>query len=447
LVSASVALTVSILILWTVVLAEPYWAYWDDPYFLAASMSGSPLTALWNIHGDRFGFVGADGLSTVSLFPQYWAGIRFGAPSMYLFNAFFVLAALATFALGISRVKAFNGRLIPLAFLGGLLWPYTYEMFFFGLLQEKFLILLAALWFIWLGMSSRVRSTALFVSVIALLAIASTVSKPQFLIFLPALGLVLWLKPYDEARVRRIFASVFALAAMSVLTASAVVSDYVSGEASAGNPLENLSSRPVILVLAITVGLTGFTIMRGGFKVLSSRSAIPIYLALSMTLALVWQGAYQNYILAPYGAIAGALLATSIEQYLPGRSLLTITGLFGALVAVFAVYRLPQVLEPMHDLGEFVTSVELENIRQEDVLLFVNCGQGSLVISYYSALEGLADSNTQTYVGRGQWVDRVEPVAYVLSQSRICNEIPVPTGAPLVWKSSGKSPFELRLIN
>lgn len=170
----------------TTIRMHPYFGNMDDGVLLELAERYGPLQFAHD-YGWRPSAGFLNDFSRILVWPTYWLGSTAGPTWFFLANAALVFVCMLAFGLAVSTIIGWTGPSPILVFLAGaFLWPYTPELFFFPSLQEKGIILGAALMFWWVGYAPKFKSAIGFWLTLAMASTAAFTTKTHFLVFVPA---------------------------------------------------------------------------------------------------------------------------------------------------------------------------------------------------------------------------------------------------------------------
>jgi len=318
-----------------------------------------------------------------------------------------------------------------------LAWPYTAELFFFPSLQEKAVILGAAILLLWIVALDRLRVPWLHVALLIPTTALAFTTKTQILVFIPGLLAALWIsrssanKPADFWI--RVTATVLWIAASLGLVIVAISGSY-SSSTQGDIDASFLQDRRFQLLSAVLIVYLPALIVRAVMKSVVAGDFVPAVLLLSMCGAfVVWD--IRNYYLAVASVmVAGAL--TSLVSWLKITWLSFVAAVLAALLAIaWLVLRLPQVYASLASVGQFLQSESAKDLSSENSTILVSCLEAPNHYNEYAVRFDLSGIDF-LFAEAGQKT-LLDVSTYVLADSRLC---PWPPSIPRdgwepVWTS------------
>jgi hypothetical protein len=363
--------------------------------------------------------------------PFYWAlayvEYNAGAESpaaLYLVN-WAVTGGVLAFA-GFAMARAFRvagDRLgIFLAVYGGavFVYPWTLDLFAFPSYQEKWVVLAAALGLLWFAEPREGLPAWQWYAVSALVIGLGSMTKAQFVVFLPAfLLLVLDHRREGRASWRRV-AAVAAMSAVAGLVLRVVAwhGAYTEGFGLSNVP-DQLGSKYLWLVAAFAVAWTVYASVR---REALLRDLIPtaVFLAFVFVFAQ-WPGGFLWTLL---GFVAAGAFALAVSR-LPSPAL-AITALVASLVwaCTWIVVRTDELYSSLTSIGEFARSAPARSLAAAGTPVYISCEEGSAAIAGYVRREqGLPLSVRPQDAAPWSSAKGVEPPAgfrYALVDAHLC---------------------------
>ena len=189
----SMFLIIPIVVLILLVVSNPYFGNMDDSGLLELARNSDPITYA-HTYGWRPGYGYINDFSMLITWPAYAAGSAFGATWFYLVNSLVTYLVILVSGLLVARGLAWKGVWPLVTFVGvSFLWPYTAELLFFPSLQEKGVLLGAALLIGWTVLLRRpTQKWVLWLAFIGVTAAAFS-TKTHILLYVPAAVLLLWI--------------------------------------------------------------------------------------------------------------------------------------------------------------------------------------------------------------------------------------------------------------
>lgn len=414
----------------------PFFGNMDDGLLLELAANQNPLT-----FANNYGWRPASGFindaSMLIVWPSYWIGAHWGPLALFVVNALLVLGVIGAFGFALHRVGAIRGALGFTAFMSAAyLWPYTGELLFFPSLQEKGVILGAALLLLWSGHAARFASTTLYwASLVAVVLIAFS-TKTHIVLFVPAVLYVLvrqaWEEPRRLGKARALGAAALLVAASLILGYLAMRGTYSSGtRGSQPISLSRLAdSRCLILIVILGLYVIGL-LVRARAGVTDKLSLLPVFLLGSVIASFpLWD--YRNYYLSVVGVMVGATAAMAL-RWVSSRGLAI--GFVTALLlssCAWQVVRLPQVLGPLASLGAFLANPVAQSLAGEDADVYVSCLEAPSHFARYAVREQLTGLSFSSLVN----LDPGSPQPrYILADSKLCPFNDINHVYEAVWES------------
>jgi hypothetical protein len=399
----------------------------------------------WEYLGNAFGFWGSGATSMSLTIPAYQMGAHQGAEWMFAWNS------ILTFFISLAFVTAFMWRTTSwkLALASGLiaafLWPYTFELVFFPSLEEKGVLLAAALLFWWTKAQPWRLSLFLFVLIsISLLGIAAT-TKGQIVLFLPAIATsaLIYMRPISGLK-RSLMFVVLAAVTGGLVLIGALNGGY-SGNQRAGSILQNAQGRASFLVLFLVFTYLIVVILVWKSTLLTHLSwLVPLVLMLSFYAGIVYFGV-RNYHLSIFGVMFGSAVAVVVGN-LKSMKLqqLATVGLIVVTIG-WTLYRIPQVFEPLHGIGAFTQGQIAKDLADEGAVIYTSCVEGSGHFNYYTERKWGVTPEFKPLEGDGAGYRFGIPDdgQYVFGDRRLCAAPGEMAEWELIWASPGDDGFRL----
>ena len=389
--------------------------------------------------------------------PFYWAlaylEYRAGSSSstvLYVVNwaATAVVLLLAGIALARALRVPRGRRTLFLAVYGAgvLAFPWTLDLFAFPSLQEKWVILAAALGLLWFAEPRRETSPLVWYPVSAAVIVAGSLTKAQFLVFLPAFLLLL----LDSRRRAGIpMARIWFVLGVSVAVAGAVRAIAAHGtytsQFTLGNVPGQLRSHYFWLLAAFTVAWAAYVLVRrrhGTDTLLVDLIPLAVFVAFAVVF-VQWTG-FVFGIVAPVAAAAPALVATRLPD-VRLRSL-ALAAAFVWAIAWISV-RSGELYGPLASIGEFTRSAAAASLAAAGLPVYISCQEGAGAISLYVRRQTEAPLTVRPEAGVPWSAAKSTPppdgFRWALADGHLCPAQIDPSRWTVVWRSDESDGFRL----
>lgn len=388
--------------------------------------------------------------------PFYWAiaYVQYrsasGSPTVLYVANWAALGAILALA-GVALARAFRvprpSRPLFLGVYGAavFVYPWTLDLFAFASYQEKWVVLAAALGLLWFAERREQLPPAAWYGTSAAVVALGSLTKAQFLVFLPALLLLVADAQRGPARWRRVVAvAAMGAAAALALRVVAAHGDYTQGFGLHNVPTQ-LRDRYVWLLAALVLAWTAYAVsLRRRTCGSLWRDLIPtVTFAAFVAVFAQWPGGFLYSVIGFVLAGGFALAVTRLER----RALAT-----GALVATIAVacgwiaVRTDALYSSLASIGEFVRSPEARALAAAGAPVYISCEEGSSAISGYVRREqGLPLSVRPQDARPWQSAKGEAPppsFGYALVDTRLCPAA-IDGGWEAVWRPSRDGGFTL----
>jgi hypothetical protein len=429
----------------TTVRLHPYFGNMDDGLLLELASAKNPFQFAHD-YGWRPSAGFLNDFSMIVVWPTYWIGAVAEPTWFYLANSVTVFACILAFGLAAGRIAGWRGPWPILAFLAGaLLWPYTAELFFFPSLQEKGIILGAALMFWWVSYAPRFKSAAGFRASLLLACLAAFTTKTHFLVFVPAILLALWTRP--EARTHRFRhdatgATVLIVGLSTLLVLLAVTGTYSQSTRGAVG-MGFLTDRRFLML----GGLTGVYLIALAIRAFRHESKSPDWVPALMLLSMcgvfaVWE--IRNYFLAIAGVMVGSALATALNWINPSWRQTTVAIALTVAACGWLLFRLPAVYASQSSIGDFLGSSVAADLAAGNATVYVSCMEAPVHYNRYAVrtgLEGLTFAYLQD--AGSDLTDPPDTHAYIIGDTRLCPWSPPSLEWTVAWTTGDAAAFQL----
>ncbi|HEU0304998.1 MAG TPA: hypothetical protein VFR32_10515 [Gaiellaceae bacterium] len=364
---------------------DPYYGVVDDAILL-----GYAQTAAADVPGEWADRVWSDVSGWGMVRPFYW-GLAYveyrigdeGPAALYVLN-WAVTGAVLAFA-GFALARAFrvpSSRLgIFLAVYGAavFVYPWTLDLFAFASYQEKWVVLAAALGLLWFAEPRDHLPAWGWYAVSALVIGLGSLTKAQFVVFLPAFCLlVLDHRREGRARWERVIAVTgMAIVAALALRAVAWQGDYTEGFGLSNVP-DQLGSRYLWLVSAFALAWTIYALVPRN-TILRDLVPTAVFVAFVFVFAQ-WPGGFLWTLLGFVAAGAFALAVSRLRSQALAATALAATLLWAC---TWIWVRTDELYSSLTSIGEFARSVPARTLAAEGVPVYISCEEGSAAIAGY----------------------------------------------------------------
>jgi len=438
-----------LVVLGAILVLKPYYGIVDDAILLA--YAHLPLSGFPDAWVDRVRY---DVSSWGMVRPFYWA-LAYGEYSagsesptaLYVLNwaVTGAVLAFAGYAIALALRVPRNRLGMFLAVYGAavFIFPWTLDLFAFASYQEKWVILAAALGLLWFAEPHERMPAWQWYTVSALVVGLGSLTKAQFVVFLPAFCLLL----LDHRRERRAsWARVVAVTAMGIVAAVALRAVAARGDYTAGYGLSNvpdqLGSKYLWLVSAFALAWTVYAVTRREDLL---RGLIPtaVYLAFVVVFAQ-WPG---GFLWPLIGFVVAGAFALAVSR-LRSQALATTAVVAGLVWAcTWIVVRTDELYSSLTSIGEFARSVPARTLAANGTPVYISCEEGSAAIAgYVRSEQGLPLSVRPRSASPWSSAKGREPppgFRYALVDDRLCPAAIDGAKWRAVWKPSRDGGFVL----
>jgi ABC-type uncharacterized transport system permease subunit len=311
-------------------------------------------------------------------------------------------------------------------------WPYTFDLLAFPVLPEKGVILGVALClflidFLQFNYSRFVNALV----VIALFVIVAATGR-SILLFIPFLVFisVVCAGRNRHQRITFVLSALLLTAGAALITWGVLTAEYT----------QNIRSYDLIANATSPVSLLyGVATCSFALLLIARRSAVnflrnglgPLILLITFWIALVAYGTMNQW-LSIYRIPIALALAYAAQHLLDGKALRFAIGLSLMGAIAMTLFRVPMFYQPLHGIGQFVTSPIARDLARSGAVTEVWCAMGAIDIPGYFLDAGLA-------APRMVWAP-TEPdsVGYILADQRLCPPPRDLTNWKEVWSSPGR---------
>jgi hypothetical protein len=377
-------------VLVAIVALDPFYGIVDDATLLGyvGQVAHSGFPAAW---WDR---VWSDVSSWGMVRPFYWAlaylEYRAGAESplaLYVVNwavtgAVFVVAGFAlarAFRVPAARRNVFLAAYGAAVFV----YPWTLDLFAFPSYQEKWIVLAAAVGLWWFAEPRERVSPPVWYAVSVSVVGLGSLTKAQFLVFVPAF-LLLLLDTRRESRAS--WWRVGAVAAAGVVAAVGLRlvawHGHYTEDFGLANVPDQLRSHYLWLLTALAIVWTAYALVRhrrGSDTLL--RDLIPIAVFMSFVAVFAqWPGGFLFSLIGFVAAGTFALVVTRLQS-----NVLTAVAVVAAVVwaSTWIWVRTDELYSSLSSIGEFARSPAARALAARGTPVFISCQEGSDAISGY----------------------------------------------------------------
>ena len=440
-------------VLVAILVIRPFYGVMDDAALLTL-VQDVGRHGFFEVYGDR---VWADIWGWGMVRPLYWAfayvHYRAGSDSatvLHVINWAATSGALLAIGYGLSRAFRVPGARRPL-FLGlfgaaVFVFPWTLDLYAFPSLQEKWVLLAAALGLVWFADPRRRVGPWVWYGTSAAVLLLGAATKAQFLVYAPAFLLIL----LDQRR-RRETPTARIVFVLALSAAIAICLSLIGAHGSYTSQFgpehvdEQLRSHYLWLLTALTAVWTGYALVRhrrGGGSLLTDLIPTAVFCAFVVVFAQ-WPG-FIFPLLAPAAAGAFALAVTRSPDLR-----LTAVLLAGATVwaVVWVGVRTNELYGSLASIGQFVNSSEARSIAARGEPVYISCEEGSGAIAAYLRRRSGGDLNVEGDAGVPWTAARGhEPpprFGWALADAHLCPALVVPDKWTAVWRPDAKGGFVL----
>ena len=375
-------------VLVAILIIEPYYGVVDDATLLSyvSRVGDSGFFSVWadSVRGDIGDWGMVRPFYWALAYLEYRAGAE-GATALYVVN-WAALGAILAFA-GYALARAFRVTSGSLGLFLGLygaavfVYPWTLDLFAFASYQEKWVILAAAICFLWFAEQRRsVPEAGWYVISVGVVTLGS-LTKAQFLVFVPAF---LLLTADAQRRHPRRWLRVGVVTLTGVAAAVALRIVAAQGEYTQGYGLGNIPDQigdpylllPATFILAWTV--YAFARRRRGTLL---RDLVPtVTFASFVAVFAQWPGGFLYSVIGFVFAGAFALAVVRVE-----RQVVAAVALVAAVVwaCTWIWVRTDELYSSLASIGEFARSDAARTLAVDGTPLYVSCEEGSGAIASY----------------------------------------------------------------
>lgn len=389
--------------------------------------------------------------------PFYW-GLAYGEyrigtegpMALYLVNWLATGAALV--ASGIALASAFRvgarDRPVFLGVYGAavFVFPWTLDLFAFPSYQEKWVILGVSLALGWFAKPRRELPAWAWYGISALVVAVGSVTKAQFVIFLPALVLlVLHQRIRSEASWARVaYVTGIGIVAAAALRAVAWYGSYTA-DFSADNVSTQLRDHHFWLLGVLAVVWAAYVLtraVRGRETIALDVIPLAVFVAFVIVFAQ-WQG-WLYTVIAPVVAGAFALAVSRLELR---RFAYAIVAVGIVWACTWTAVRTNELYGSLASIREFVRSPVALRLADRSEPVFISCQEGADAISGYVRRERGRPLGVRPRSGVpwGSAAGSPPPrgFRFALADAHLCPALIDPSTWRVAWRSSHGGGFTL----
>lgn len=383
-------------------------------------------------------------------YAQYRAGVE-GPAVLYLTNwaAFGAILAFAGVALGRAFRVPGSSRALFLGVYGAavFVYPWTLDLFAFPSYQEKWVVLAAAGCFLWFAeRRDAVTGWRWYAVSVALLA-AGSLTKAQFLIFLPALVLLVADAQREHPRRwwRTGVVAGTGLAAAIALRVVAAGGDYTAGYGLRNIPTQ-VRDKYLWLLTAFALAWTAYAVLRH----VRGRGTLFLDLIPTVTFAAFvgvfaqWPG---GFLYSVIGFVFAGALALAVARL--GRERLAVAVLGATIVwaCAWIWVRTDELYSSLASIGEFARSAAARTLAAREEPVYISCAEGSDAIAGYVRREqglplSVRPEDAQPW-SSAKGLAPPDAFAYALVDARLCPASIDASAWEAVWTPSREGGFTL----
>ncbi len=376
-------------VLLAIVLFDPYYGIVDD-----ASLLGLVAEARDRGFGTVYAHSVWNDISGWGMVRPFYWGLAYGEyrigaegpMALYLVN--WLATGAALLAAGLALASAFRvdarSRAVFLGLYGAavFVFPWTLDLFAFPSYQEKWVILGAALALWWFASPRRELPAWAWYGVSVLVVAVGAATKAQFVVYLPALVLLLLhQRSRGEASWARVaFVTAIGLAAAGALRAVAWYGSYTS-DFSTDNVSTQLRDHHFWLLCALAAVWAVYALaraVRGRGTLWLDVIPLAVFAAFVIVFAQ-WQG-WLYTVIAPVVAGAFALAVSRVELRSVAYAVLA-AGIVWA--CAWTAVRTNELYGSLASIREFVRSPVAVQLAKREEPVFISCQEGADAISGY----------------------------------------------------------------
>jgi hypothetical protein len=441
-------------VLLAILVIGPYYGVVDDSSLLAyvAQVAHGSFDTAWR---DR---VWSDIWSWGMVRPFYWAlaYVQYRAGDrnptvLYTMNWALTGGALAVAGMGLARAFRVppSNRSLFFGVYGAavFVYPWTLDLFAFPSYQEKWVVLAAGLGFFWFAEPHERLPASVWYTVTVLVIVLGSVTKAQFLVFVPAF-ILLVLDAQREGRSGwpRVGAVTAAGALVALALRLVAAHGNYTGGYGLGNVPRQLQSHYLWLLTGAAAAWLVYALIyrrRGQESLL--RDLIPIAVFVSFVAVFAqWPG---GFIFSLIGCVFAGAFALGVSR-LRSRALAAVAVVAAIVWACTWIWvRTDELYSSLASIGEFARSTPARTLAAQRTPVYVSCEEGSQAIAGYVRREqGLPLSVRPQEATPWASAKRTAPPSdfrYALVDARLCPAAIDPFEWQAVWTPSRAGGFIL----
>jgi len=410
-------------------MVRPYFGNMDDTVLMQLASGADPFSYA-HAYGWRPGYGYINDFSMLVTWPAYAVANEFGALWFYAVNAlvtyliFLASAILVRHALGWTSIWSLVG------FIGaGFLWPYTAELLFFPSLQEKGVILGAALLLGWTSLLKRPEKNWIVWISFAAVTLAAFSTKTHVLVYVPAAIVLLWLNSRSSSNARNQAIPIIASSVwigLSLATAWLTFNGTYTASTKGEIGISLLFNSKFLLMLIATIAYTSFVLWNHFTQKKRNPNLIVPLVALLTIMASFLLWSMRNYYLAAF-SLAIAMAVGAYVDSLNNRNLKVILAFLTiATAAAWLTFRLPEIWLTQGSIRNFLSSNVSLSLSLNYTSVAISCDEAPTHFNRYATDLGRSGLNFIAY-------KQADSVDFYLADSRLC---PLNVEDPSQW-----SPF------
>jgi hypothetical protein len=413
---------------------RPYFGNMDDSNLLILAANSDPIS-----YSHSFGWRPGAGFiqytSMLITWPVYALGSAFGPTAFFVANALLTFTIILFAAHALTKLLNICTPVTILTFVStAFLWPYTVDLLFFPSLQEKGVILGAALLFFWIHFTRTQRSVSVFWFSFLLTSSIAFATKTHIVLFVPAVVAALWMVSYGQRASNSASRLIIATTVLIVLSLGTLWLALVGGYSSGTQGTRDVSflfDRRFQILVVLAVSYSAYLAYRAVRATFIAIHLVPFLIVVPFIASFsTWT--VRNYYLTVV-SIGVAAMAAVIVANLKSKHVGPIVGFFCLVLAVtWVAFRVPQIYPPLASVQVFLLSAQAHQLAQQKEVVGVSCMEAPTHFNRYAIANGVANLEFNWI---GALPDKFE---FVLGDERLC-----PFSADAVgWKVQWQSPVE-----
>ena len=410
-------------------MVRPYFGNMDDTVLLQLA-SGSDPFSYAHAYGWRPGYGYINDFSMLVTWPAYAAGNEFGALWFYAVNSLVTYLIFLASAILVRNAFGWTSIWSLVGFIGaGFLWPYTAELLFFPSLQEKGVILGAALLLGWTSLLKRPwKSWIVWISFTAVTLVAFS-TKTHVLVYVPAAIVLLWINFRSSNSARSQAIPIIASSVwigLSLATAWLTFNGSYSANTKGEIEISLLFDPRFLLMSVATIAYASFVLWNHfSRKQLNPNLVVPLVALLTIMASFsLWS--MRNYYLAAFSLAIAMAFGAFVDSLNNGNLKAILALLTIATAVVWLTFRLPEIWLTQGSTRDFLSSNVSLSLSLNNAVIAISCDEAPKHFNRYANDLGRSGLNFIAY-------KQAEPVDFYLADSRLC---PLNVEDPSQW-----SPF------